>query len=207
MIENGLADESEIGVFPNAIDTSAFYVKDKHKCRDKLGISNEDFVVIFVGHFINRKGVNRVSEAIDTIDKLHNIKSIFIGAGNENPTCKRTIFVGRVPHEEVADYLNAADVFVLPTLAEGCCNAIVEAMACGLPIISSNLPFNDDILDSTCSIRVDPEDINEIADAIDLLYREPEYRKRLSQGALVKAEKLTIETRANNIISFMERHI
>lgn len=203
LMVNGLADENKIGVFPNAIDTKAFYVKDKHKCRDKLGISDRDFVVIFVGHFINRKGANRVSEAID---KLSGIKSIFIGAGNEKPTCNNIVFAGRVPHEDVVDYLNAADVFVLPTLAEGCCNAIVEAMACGLPIVSSDLPFNDDILDSTCSIRVNPEDINEIADAIDLLHREPDYRKRLSQGALIKVQQLTIESRARSILAFMAQH-
>ena len=69
-------------------------------------------------------------------------------------------------HDVIAEYLNCADIFVSPTLAEGCSNSIVEAMACGLPIISSDLPFNHDILDEKNSILLDPVEVNEIALAI-----------------------------------------
>ena len=80
--------------------------------------------------------------------------------------------------------MNAADVFVLPTLAEGCCNAILEAMACGLPIISSNLPFNWDILNDKNSILIDPNNINQIADAIQRLRDSPKLRSEMSEEAL-----------------------
>lgn len=201
LIESGLVSSDKIGVFVNAIDTNTFYVTDKKKVRRKLGFSEHDFIVAFVGHFIHRKGSIRVSQAIDQLD---HVKSIFIGKGPEEPKCKGILHMGPLPHDEICDYLNSADVFVLPTLAEGCCNAIIEAMACGLPVISSNLPFNDDILDDSCAIRVNPENIDEIAAAIQKLKDDADLRASLSKGAVAKAMNLSIEKRAKNILSFME---
>ena len=93
---------------------------------------------------------------------------------------------------------------MLPTLAEGCCNAVIEAMACGLPIISSNLPFNWDVLDDTNSIMINPNSIEEIANAIHTLRDNPELRVKLAEGAASRATALTIENRAKAIIEFME---
>lgn len=201
LLEHGVVDAEKIRVFPNAIDSNAFRVMDKYAIREKLGIARDDFVVAFVGHFINRKGSMRVSAALERFD---DVKSIFIGAGPDEPTCSNIIHKGRLPHDEIPEYLNAADVFVLPTLAEGCCNAIVEAMACGLPIISSNLAFNDDILDATNSIRIDPMSIDEITAAIRMLKDDAQKRKEMASASIALAANLTIDKRASRIVSFIE---
>lgn len=127
--------------------------------------------------------------------------------GSLKPTCRNILFMGTLPHDRIGEYLSMADVFVLPTLAEGCCNAIIEAMACGLPVISSNLPFNDDTLDETNSIRIDPNDIEAIKSAINTLFADKELREKLAQGALETASKLKIENRTKNIIAFIEEKI
>ena len=201
LVNNDLIPEEKIGVFPNAVDSSAFCVMDKTEVRGRLGIPRDDFVVAFVGHYIHRKGSRRLSAALD---QLPGVKSLFIGAGEEAPDCEGILFSGRLPHSDIAAYLNAADVFVLPTLAEGCCNAIVEAMACGLPVISSDLPFNDDILNEGNSIRIDPNNVPQIVDAIRTLRDDSQLRKQKAAEALKMAEALSIKKRAENILAFMD---
>ena len=119
-----------------------------------------------------------------------------------NYVCK-----GRVNNKELPLYLNAADVFVLPTLNEGCCNAIIEAMACGLPIISSDKSFNWDILDENNSIMIDPMDIQHIADSIILLKNDKNIRTKLSEGALNTSSSLTIDKRAERILNYIKINI
>lgn len=191
-------------VFPNAIDGSVFIPKDKNKCQKKLGISNNKFVISFVGSFDERKGINRLCEAVRLLND-DSISIICAGKGSLSPTVENCIFAKPVLHEDLPDFLSASDIFVLPTQNEGCCNAIIEAMACGLPIISSDLSFNDEILDSTNSLRIDPNDVGAIAHAIKTLKDNSELRKQLSIGSLEKAKHLTLDKRADNIVNFMEK--
>ena len=197
----GLTDESKCKVIPNAVNAELFHKLDKTSCRQELGIAENDFVVGFVGWFNERKGATRVAEAIKRIGS--GVKSLFIGGGELEPRCDGILFKGLLPHEKVPLYLGAADCFVLPTLHEGCCNAVVEAMACGLPVVSSNLPFNWDILNETNSIMVDPNNINEIAGAIRSLRDDAHKRESLAKGALMSVERLTIDKRAKDITSFI----
>lgn len=206
--EIGLLNGKDCLVAPNAIDSSLFYKKDKYALRKQYGFEENAFIVAFVGAFNDRKGSQRVSSAIDIVG---GVNSFFIGGQGESalldPSCKGILFKGRLPHEKIPDYLNMADIFVLPTLNEGCCNAIVEALSCGLPVVSSNRPFNNDVLNETNSIMVDPTNVKEIAAAIKELRDNHEFRNLLSEGALRMAEYLTIGRRAEKILSFMEQHI
>ena len=195
-----LLHNPETAVIPNAVNPSEFYKMPKDEAREKLGIGANERVAVFVGAFCERKGVLRTVEAVE---KVPDLKLILIGSGEQKPQSGRIIFSGRAAHNEIAKYLNAADMFVLPTLAEGCCNAVVEAMACGLPIVSSNLPFNDDVLDENNSIRINPKNIDEIADALRLLSENAQLREKLSQGSLGTAAELVIDKRCEKIMNFM----
>ena len=197
----GLAAGKKQIVLPNGIDGTLFRKEDKKQARKKIGADDNDFIVAFLGAFIERKGPNRVAQAIST---QNGIKSIFIGKGDLQPECEGIIFKGALKHDDIPTYLNAADVFVLPTLAEGCCNAIIEAMACGLPVISSALPFNDDILNDDYSIRVNPKSIEDISEAIVKLRNDVQLRDKMSRNAQMFASNLDINMRAKRIVDFME---
>lgn len=201
-VGHGLTTTEKCIVLPNAVNQSLFFKQDKVLCRKKIGLPTRAFIVAFVGWFNERKGSARVAAAIKKIHE-NDVFSLFIGEGEQNPDCDNILFKGLLPHDNVPLYLNAADAFVLPTLHEGCCNAIVEAMACGLPVVSSNLPFNWDVLDESNSIMVDPNNVEEISSAIMILRDNAELLSKLSEGALRKATGLTIEKRAERIIDFI----
>ena len=95
----------------------------------------------------------------------------------------------------------------MPTQKEGCCNAIVEALAMGLPVISSDGAFNDGILDDKNSIRLNPNDVDEIAAAIKKLKDDKDLRNRMSEYSLSRHKEYSIEGRAKKILDFIKSRI
>lgn len=204
LIEKNMVPAEIIDVFPNAVDTDCFYPRDRSEMRQKLGFPKDAFIVAFVGRFLDVKGPDRLSAAIEQLND-DNIYPVFIGDGPLKPICRNILHCGPLQHDEIPEYLSAADVFVLPTKAEGCCNAIIEAMACGLPIVSSDLPFNEDILNEDYAVFIDPEKINAIAAAISDLKNDEIKRTRMANTALKKGEELSISKRADLILSFLNQ--
>lgn len=201
-IKKGLTTAEKCIVIPNAVDETIFYLKNKNQCRQKLGFPLDCLIIAYIGSFTISKGVLRLSNAIELLnDSL--IKSIFIGQGKHVPNCEGILYSGFLDHDEIANYLNSADIFVLPTLAEGSSNAIVEALACGIPIISSNCTFNYDTLNEYNSILINPSNIDEISNAIKTLKDNLALRIRLSNGAKESAKELTLSSRAKKIINYI----
>lgn len=209
-IEFNLANENNISVFPNCVDDTIFFPKRNDEVREKLGVKDDDFVIIFVGGFIHRKGPDRVAQAISKL-KDSRIKSIFVGrffdGEKVDPVCEGIVYKGVLHHDDLPAYLNAADLFVLPTLKEGCCNAIVEALACGVPVVSSNREFNEDILNEYNSILVDPENVDDIANAIARFKDDKEYYGKIKKYLLANANGYSIKGRAKRIIDFINLQI
>lgn len=201
-IEKGMTTADKCVVFPNAINQNLFKKMDKNECRAKLGLPKEAFITATLGWFSQRKGQQRVAQAISMLND-DSIKSVFIGGGEDSPTGSHIVFCGQVMHDNVPMYLNSADVYVLPTRAEGCCNSIIEAMACGQPIISSDRSFNYDICNKSNSILIDPDNIDEIASAIKRVKEDTDMQVRMSEGAIATAKNLSIEKRAKGVLDFM----
>ena len=201
-LELNLVTKESSVVIPNAINLSLFKKKEKNVLRQKYGINEDDFIVAFTGQFVPRKGAMRLSDALAKLNDKY-IKAIFMGRGSEDPNYKYTIYKGTVDHNVLPDYLALSDVFVLPTENEGCSNAIIEAMACGLPVISTNAPFNYDILNSENSIMIDCHNIDQIANAIKTLKQDVEVRNNMAMAAFKTAQALSIEKRAERIVNFM----
>lgn len=204
LISAEIVEEDKIKVFPNGYRSDRFFPRNKIEAREKFNLPLDKFIVSFVGSYDNRKGINRLEEAVD---KLDNVYFISAGKGDLEPTSDKCLYSGSVDNEDLPYFYSASDAFVLPTLNEGCSNAIVEAMACGLPIVSSNLPFNFDILNESNALLVKPDNIIELSNAIELLKNNNEIKENMGKNSLVIAKNLGLDTRANNIIDFIDSNI
>lgn len=202
----GFGDFIPYAMIPNAVNTNKFHKMDRDLLREKHNFPKSSFIISFVGSFDVRKGPQRILDAVRLLNDS-DIKIVFIGDGPQKPKGAEVLFSNRVGHEFVAELLNCSDIFVLPTLAEGCSNAIVEAMACGLPIVSSDLPFNHDILDKENSILIDPMNVKEISDAIDVLKKDSKLRSDFGKASLKKSIDFSINIRAKKILNFIESNL
>jgi glycosyltransferase involved in cell wall biosynthesis len=202
--ENLGVSSTMVGMFPNGIDRRHFFPRDKEAIRRKFDLPRDQFLVGFVGSYIPRKGADRVGRAIAG---LEGVGGVFIGGGSEPPKGENVIFCKRLPHKTIPEMLSACDAFVLPTTDEGCCNAILEAMACGLPIISSTGAFNDDILNPEVSIRVDPMDPVALRAAIKRLRDDSVLQQRMAEAALRWSGRFDVDVRAEGILTFMNRRV
>lgn len=150
---------------PNKAEKSSFYHINQEKARRAIGYgSRREKIVCFVGHLNNRKGALRLKAALDRLSD--DVVGVWLGQGPEIPRGANVLHVGSVPHNEIVLWLNACDVFVLPTLAEGWCNALEEARACGLPIVTSDITDVRAQMEGEPTIFVDPNDVSDIANGI-----------------------------------------
>lgn len=200
LIEHDVIEENKIRVFPNGYRPERFLQYDKGESRKKMGFPDDKFIVGFCGSFDERKGILRLEKAID---KLDDVFMVAAGRGKMLPSSSKCIFAQSVNNNELPYFYSSLDVFVLPTRNEGCCNAIIEAMACGCPIISSDKSFNYDILDKSNAILINPDSIEEIIEAIEILKNNKELRDSMIKNSLLKAKKLTLDERAKAISKYI----
>lgn len=190
-----------IRVFPNGVDLQHFQPRDRAQARRECGLPPDRPIVISVGQLVERKGPLRVLKAIE---QRPEIGAVFLGQGPQAPKGAQVLYQGAVPHEQVPAWLSAADLFVLPTLDEGCSNALIEAMACGLPIVSSDRPFNYGVLDPQMSELVDPQDVQAIGAAIRGLLDNPARRAAMANAARARAQSFQLAARAEHVLQLLD---
>lgn len=137
-------DEDRVTVLRNGVDLDMFRPGDRDELRRRYGLNQP--TLISVGHLIERKGHDLVIEALPHLPEY---RLMIAGDGPEDANLRalaarlnvedRVDFLGRRPHEELPDLCCAADALVLASSREGWANVLLEAMACGTPVVASNV--------------------------------------------------------------------
>ena len=159
-IDLGVAGE-RIQVVGNGVDTERFHRVSRASARERLGIPLDAPVLISVGALVERKGFHRVMECLPALRKrFPALRYVVVGGASpegdwsaELRACATRLgvqdcvaFLGPVPPDELSGPLSAADVFVLATRNEGWANVFLEAMACGLPVVTTDVGGNAEVV-------------------------------------------------------------
>lgn len=178
----------------NGVDTKKFK-KIKTDLKDELGC---EFLATTVCRLIPQKGVEYLIEAVKEIK--HDFKVVVIGRGpklgglkalaNKSGVGERVIFVTQfIPTRKLIEYYSASDFFILPSLWEPFGIVLLEAMACGNPVISTTVGGIPEVV-SDCGLLVEPRSPEYIAEAANKLIDDKKLRKKLSRKARERSEKV-----------------
>lgn len=188
------APENKFFVIPNGIDLNDFnFELDIEKKKKAIGINGENINITCVSKLREGKGHEYLFEAFEKIYETNQkINLLIVGDGEKKEELKKQIknyhsknnihFFG--DRNDVKEILKISDIFVLPTLAEGMSNAILEAMANGLPIITTSITVNKELIKNGINgILVPPQNSQAIFEAASKLIENESLRIKLGKKA------------------------
>lgn len=201
-------------VIRSAADTSHFQPNrhERGKQRAALGLSADAEVLCTVAALEERKGIQHIIHALPAVLACHpQIKYLVLGEGPYRAVLESLILEkdldgivelrGSVPN--ILPYYNSADIFVLLSRGEGLPAAPLEAMAMELPMLVSNQPPFDELVDPTYGVFVAEEDSRQVAAAINTLLADPHRRRAMGQAARARVlAEFTYDHMADQYIEF-----
>jgi glycosyltransferase involved in cell wall biosynthesis len=199
------SSQAKIQVIHNGVDAAHFTPGNKP----------EQFTVLYVGRLIARKGVTHLVRAFrESCDEVKDPRLIIVGEGPERlplqEYCRHegiedlVSFMGILDHKELPSVYRRASVFVMPALEEAMPNALLEAMASGLPLITTDTGAREMIDENGIVVSIGSD--LAIRDAISQYIRDPELLERHRKQSRLLAERTTWAGVANAYLELYERH-
>ncbi|MGY6245710.1 glycosyltransferase [Faecalibacterium prausnitzii] len=189
------------------IDLKKFNVGyvNKEQKRKEIGVSADDFVLLSVGELIPRKNhevVIRALSVLKQLDKLNHIEYVICGRGAYETDLKKLAegldvadhvhFLGY--RNDISEICNCADLFVFMSHQEGLPVALMEAMACGLPAVCSNIRGNTDLIEDGVTGLLANNTPEEVAESISKMKSDTALRNRVASAALQKIKQFDLSS-------------
>jgi len=200
------APRQKISVIPNGVDLKKFQSLPKKK--QKL------FTILYVGRLTKRKGINYLIKAFCKLNKNKDCKLILAGDGNFREKLEKQVkksghknfveFIGILNHDQLIKIYRSSDVFVLPSLNEGMSNTLLEAMASGLPIITTDVGGTKELFcDNGYVIR--KKSSEDIFEALKKLKSDIELLKEMGAKSLEKVKGFSWEKVAESFANVFRK--
>src|SRR5262245_10437538 len=135
-----------LALIGNGVDQQKFMPRPRLAMREKLGLPSNRPIALTLGHLDENKGFHILIEAVARL-RSSGLMLMIVGRGprrshlesqiRESGLSENVKLIGTVPHDELSSWYSAADVFCLASLREGCPNVVLEAMACGCPVVAT----------------------------------------------------------------------
>lgn len=194
VIAQGISNDT-VSVIRNGVERQALQKKNPEDaiCR-----------FIFVGSLVQGKGVDYLIEALASVHALEkNIHLLIVGDGEEMDDLKTDVhekglsdivtFSGTKASDQIPKLMLASDCLVLPSLSEGIPNVVLEAMACGLPVVASSLPGICEVLkNEETGFLVSPKDVAGLSKSLLVLARNPERRQKMGERAYQSLSEMNL---------------
>lgn len=176
-------------IIPNGVNTKKFF---------PIPPENRDDIVLYVGSLIERKGVRYLINAMHhVLQRFHKYRLVVVGNGPERPKLgkladnmgisDRVAFVGFQRYSEVRYWMQHAKLLVLPSLEEAQGVVLLEAMACGTPVVASSVGGIPDVVTPEVGILVPPADPDALSNAIQSILGDPDLWNFMSRMARKRA--------------------
>jgi glycosyltransferase involved in cell wall biosynthesis len=199
----------KVHYIPNGYDGKKFVKSDKQICREKLYLPMDKKIILNIGNLYGEvKGHRYLIEAIyEVVKHRKDVLCIIVGSGKLKGKLEKQIkkaglesyvkLAGGRPHDEIPIWMNACDVFVLPSLNEGNPNVMFEALGCGKPFVGTKVGGMPEVINSEdYGMLVEPANPKELAEKILIaLDKEWDYEKILEY-----AEQFSIEIKVKEIL-------
>ena len=158
------ANGDKIRVVGNGVDTAKFYPMDRMEARLELGLPDDALILISVGALVDRKGFHRVIALLPKLKtKFPKLIYLIVGEGGPEGDMSRQLkeqveslrltdtvkFLGAFSSDRLNVPLSAANLFILATSNEGWANVLLEAMACGLPVVTTDVGGNKEVVNQS----------------------------------------------------------
>ena len=201
-ISKMVSSQKELFVIRNGVNYEIFSPMDK--TREMLNLPNDIKIILFIGSLLPIKGVDLLLHAFADINKKDHINLIIIGKGASEQKLKdltkelhvetQVSFIGTRKHDEIPLWLNACDLLCLPSHNEGFPTVVVEAFACGRPVVATKVGgIPEAITNDTLGILVEPNNKEELTAALNKALEKEwdyqaisEYGKRFSWDTIAE---------------------
>lgn len=204
--------QQEIGIIYNGVDTKHFFPRAEESLRDVSVVR----LTLGASRVTDRKGIKYLIEAINLLKNEYTFSLKVIGEGNAKVRLEqmvqeyrlesRVTFVGRIPREETLSYYQEADIFVLPSLNEGMSNAMLEALSCGLPLITTRTGGAEELVrDGVNGLLVKQRDAEDLARALRVLVHDVKLRARMGIASRTLAESMSWENIAKQYVAVYKK--
>ena len=195
------ANECDIFIYPFSSFYNNYIKNDKRNkvfIKNKLNIK-EDIVILFVGQFIYRKGIDILVKSLDNLKNIDNIGVYIIGGESINLKIDKVksniYFINFLQPEKLKEYFLASDIFVLPTREDSWGLVINEAMANGLPVITTDKcnAGLELIKNGENGFITSVDNAEELGEKLKILCSNKDLREQMGKNNLTKIKKYTIE--------------
>ena len=162
--------------------------EQKHKLRAKLSLPQQATVVVYAGRLVQEKRVDHLLKIWGDIrSRFFDAHLVIVGEGAQETELKElhmdgVQFTGQV--DDAVAYLQAADLFVLPSSTEGLSNSMLEAMSCGLPVLATSVGGAPDVIQHKESgYLIPPDDLDSLQQGLETLLEDEALRFKLGSNA------------------------